>query len=69
MSNRIENSTAWIEAIIKRYTNECPENSLKNEENDRAWEDPLIGFSSGDDPVYQEFKKHIGSLDSSGNIH
>jgi epoxyqueuosine reductase len=62
LSNQFKDPKFWIEAFIKSFTNECPENSLKNEENDRAWEDPLIGFSSGDDPVYQEFKKHIGSF-------
>ena len=62
LNNRIKNSKAWIEVFIKSFTNECPENSLKNKENDRAWADPLIGFASGDDPIYQEFKRHIGSF-------
>ena len=61
-SKRIENPAAWIEARIKTFINSSPENSLKNEENDRAWADPLVGFSSGDDPLYQEFKDHIGSF-------
>jgi epoxyqueuosine reductase len=60
LNNQIENPKAWIEALIKSFTNGCSENSLKNRENDRAWADPLIGFSSGDDPIYQEFKRYIG---------
>jgi epoxyqueuosine reductase QueG len=51
-----------MESTIKSFINNSPENSLKNEENDKAWVDPLIGFSSGDDPLYQEFKEHIGSF-------
>jgi hypothetical protein len=62
LNNQMKNSKAWIEAFIKSFTNECSENSLKNKENDRAWADPLIGFSSGNDPIYQEFKRHIGSF-------
>jgi epoxyqueuosine reductase QueG len=62
LNNQMKNSKAWIEAFIKSFTNECPENSLKNKEDDRAWANPLIGFASGDDPIYREFKRHIGSF-------
>jgi len=62
LSKPIENPAAWIETTIKTFINSSPENSLKNEENDRAWADPLVGFSAGDDPLYQEFKEHIGSF-------
>ncbi|MBW2039228.1 MAG: epoxyqueuosine reductase [Deltaproteobacteria bacterium] len=47
---------------MKSFINKSPENSLKNEKNDKAWADPLVGFSSGDDPLYQEFKEHVGSF-------
>jgi hypothetical protein len=59
LSNPFKDPKFWIETFIKSYTNESSENSLKNKGNDRAWADPLIGFSSGDDPICQEFKKHI----------
>ena len=62
MNNQIKNPKAWIEAFINSFTDECPENSLKNREKDRAWADPLIGFASGDDAIFQEFKRHIGSF-------
>lgn len=55
-----ENPAAWIEATIKTFINSSPENSLKNQENDRAWAEPLVGFSRGDDPLYQTFKDNIG---------
>ncbi len=61
-SNRVEDPAAWIESTIKSFINNSPENSLKNEENDRAWMDPLVGFSSGNDPLYREFKEYIGSF-------
>jgi ferredoxin len=51
-----------METTIKNFINNSPENTLKNEENDRAWADPLVGFSRGDDPLYREFKAHIGSF-------
>ncbi len=52
----------WIEGIIKSFVNESPENSLRNEEDEKAWGDPLIGFSKGDDPLYPFYKKDIGSF-------
>jgi epoxyqueuosine reductase QueG len=62
LKKQSENPVAWIEATIKTFINSSPENSLKNETNDRAWADPLVGFSRGDDPLYQALKGHIGSF-------
>jgi epoxyqueuosine reductase QueG len=62
LSKPIENPASWIETTIKAFVDGSPENSLRNEENDRAWANPLVGFSSGDDPLYQEFQEHIGSF-------
>lgn len=56
------NPAAWIGATIKTFINSSSENSLKNQTNDRAWADPLVGFSRGDDPLYHAFKDHIGSF-------
>jgi epoxyqueuosine reductase QueG len=52
----------WIEGIIKDFVNESPENSLRNSENEKAWGEPLVGFSKGDDTLYQFYKKDIGSF-------
>ena len=52
----------WITETVKSYVNESPENSLKNKADDKAWADPLIGFSNGADPLYQFYKEDIGSF-------
>lgn len=52
----------WIEAAIRDFIDKSPENTLKNPANDKAWGDPLVGFSSGNDPLYQEYKRHIGDF-------
>jgi epoxyqueuosine reductase QueG len=49
-----------VETIIKDFLSRPEENTLKNKENDRAWADPLVGFSRGDDPLYEEYKKYVG---------
>jgi len=37
-------------------------NSLKNEESEPAWAEPLIGFSSGHDSLYGRLKDDIGEF-------
>jgi len=59
-SSQIKNPANWIESMIKDFINKSPENTLKNAKNEKAWADPLVGFSRGDDPLYQEYKKYVG---------
>jgi epoxyqueuosine reductase len=58
-NGHIKNPTNWIETAMKDFINKSPENTLKNSEDEKAWEDPLVGFSSGDDPLYQEYKEYV----------
>ena len=55
-----EGTKGWIETVIKDFIDHSPENTLKNRDNDRAFETPLVGFSSGDDPLYEAYKDHVG---------
>jgi hypothetical protein len=57
MHNDLE---GWVKSIVRRFVNESPENSLRNEDNERAWADPLVGFSNGADPLYEFYKEDIG---------
>jgi len=59
---QIKDPAKWIETLIKDFINRSPENTLKNRANEKAWEDPLVGFSNGDDPLYQEYKDYVGSF-------
>jgi len=59
MNQSVEPSV-WIETIIKDFIDDSHENTLKNGENDRAFETPLIGFSRGDDPLYEAYRDHVG---------
>ncbi len=56
----MENTKLGIETLIKAYINNSPENTLGNADNDRAWGEPLVGFSRGDDPLYRAYKEHVG---------
>jgi len=56
------NPAGWLETTIRDFINKSSENTMRNRENERAWADPLVGFSRADDPVFQEFKETIGDF-------
>ena len=50
----------WAKKLIEGFI-ASPENSF-NEIGEPAWDAPLVGFSSGADPLYDFYKKDIGSF-------
>lgn len=50
----------WIEYLITDFILNSEENTLQNQENEKAWEEALIGFSSGADPIYEAYKEYVG---------
>ncbi len=48
--------------LMRGFINTSPENTLKNKENEKAWEEVLVGFSNGADPLYQQYKEYVGSF-------
>ena len=61
MSDRPETCALWIEEEIKCFI-ESPENTMKNEWDEPAWAEPLVGFSSGADPLYKFYEEDIGEF-------
>ncbi len=57
--NEAGDLSTWVEGIINEFI-ESPENTLMNAANERAWAEPLVGFSSGTDPLYRFYKGDIG---------
>jgi len=62
LDSLINDPSGWIENIIKSFIDESSENSLGCLTGEKAWAEPLIGFSAGDDPLYQFFKSDIGGF-------
>jgi epoxyqueuosine reductase QueG len=56
----MKDPAAWLTSVIEDYVNQSPQNSLQNQANEKAFEKPLIGFSSGNDPLFEDYKKHVG---------
>lgn len=51
---------AWINKLIRDFIVNSPLNTLKNSKNERAFEEPLVGFSRGDDSIYESYKEYVG---------
>lgn len=60
-NRRFEEAPAlFIEEMIKTYVAESSENRLFLIDDSPIWEEPLVGFANGEDPLFQEYKKIIG---------
>ena len=51
---------AWVAQVIKDFMERSPYNTLQNTPNEKAFDTPLVGFSRGDDPIYQTYKEVVG---------
>ena len=51
----------WIRNLILDFV-KSSENTLGNSNNDKVFDLPIVGFASGDDPIFNEFKNDIGSF-------
>ncbi len=57
-----ENPAAFLEGFIKRYVTESPANRLERLDESPIYEEPLVGFASGGNPVFGEYKAIIGDF-------
>ncbi len=60
-STRVDLAT-WVREVIADLLADPKVNTLQNAAQERAWEDPLVGFALGDDPVWTQFKDVVGSF-------
>ncbi len=50
----------WFNDVITEFVTNSPKNSLKMEPDEKAWDEVLVGFSSGADPIYDTYKDVVG---------
>ena len=51
----------FIERVIARFVQESPANRRKVD-GGRYWQTPLVGFASGEDPLFNQYKKIVGEF-------
>jgi len=62
MKNSSKISGAWIESLIHDFITTSPHNTMRNENEEPAWDGALVGFASGTDPIWQQFKEYVGAF-------
>lgn len=55
-----DNPDQWIDTLVRDFIVNSPLNTLKNAANEKAWDEPLVGFSRGDDPIFELYKDRVG---------
>lgn len=50
----------WIKGIIIDFINTSPSNNIQNDAQNRAWDQALVGFASGADPIWTQYKEYVG---------
>ena len=53
---------AFLEDEIKEYIATSPNNLMPDFPGEHIWDEPLVGFSDGDDHLFQDYKKIIGEF-------
>lgn len=53
---------SFLEEAIKKYVTESPLNRLKDIDGTTMWEEPLVGFADGDDPLFEQYKTVVGEF-------
>ena len=51
-----------IKTMIQDFISTSPSNTMENKSQDPAWNDALVGFASGADPIWQQYKEYIGAF-------
>jgi epoxyqueuosine reductase QueG len=51
---------AWIKSVMQDFLDQSPENTLQDKANEKAFDACLLGFSKGDDPIYDKYKEVVG---------
>ena len=49
----------WVEKEILGFM-QTEENTMQKKDNEKAFDQPIVGFSRGDDPLYEAYKDHVG---------
>ena len=54
--------SSWIAGLVKDFVAQSPLNDMGFAQREKIFDTPLVGFSNGADPLYNEYKSHIGSI-------
>jgi epoxyqueuosine reductase len=53
-------SADWIKALVRDFILTSPHNTMNTTTAEPAWDDALVGFASGGDQMWQQYKEYVG---------
>lgn len=62
MENNDVTTGSWIKNLIRDFIADSPRNTMENQAGDPAWDDALVGFAAGADPIWQQYKEYVGAF-------
>lgn len=62
MKSSAKISEEWINCLIHDFISASPINKIQNKTDEPAWDSALVGFSSGTDPIWQQYKEYVGAF-------
>jgi epoxyqueuosine reductase QueG len=60
MQNSATISADGIKGLVRDFIVTSPHNTMRNKTEEPAWDDALVGFASGADPIWQQYKEYVG---------
>ncbi len=57
---KIADPRAWITGLINEFLASSPSNDMVNPAGEKAWDQALVGFAAGTDPIWQMYKEYVG---------
>jgi epoxyqueuosine reductase len=60
MEKTVNISWDWIKDLIRDFIATSPLNTMQDENGEPAWDNALVGFASGADPIWQQYKEYVG---------
>jgi epoxyqueuosine reductase QueG len=62
MKKHTHTSEKWIKSLIRDFIATSSHNTTKNEAAEQAWDSALVGFASGADQIWQQYKEYVGAF-------
>jgi epoxyqueuosine reductase len=60
VENRADLSRDGIKGLIHDFISGSPQNTLGDGSGEPAWDNAVVGFVSGGDPIWQQYKEYVG---------
>lgn len=58
----INDPKQWTRNVIRTFVETSIENCIGDGTEEKAWTDFLLGFAAGTDPIFQDYKLHVGDF-------